>query len=121
MKQRTSKNLKYQFNPEARRVIYYRDDEQCIFCRRRYHMESKDTMLYGILDVMHYINKSKGGIGVPQNGAIGCRYHHGLLDNGNRGLRGEMLEIFREHLMQQYPEWDEDKLVYKKWDFPNLG
>ena len=48
------------------------------------------------------------------------RFHHGLLDNGNLGLRQEMLEIMREHLMQQYPDWNEDKLVYKKWDFPTF-
>lgn len=31
-----------------------------------------------------------------------------------------MLEIMKEHLMQQYPDWNEDKLVYKKWDFPTF-
>ena len=32
-----------------------------------------------------------------------------------------MLEIMKEHLMQQYPDWSKDKLVYKKWDFPTFG
>ena len=34
--------------------------------------------------------------------------------------RERMLEIMKEHLMQQYPDWSEDKLVYKKWDFPSF-
>ena len=36
---------------------------------------------------MHIVNKSQGGLGIEQNGVLGCRYHHGLLDNGNKGLR----------------------------------
>ena len=80
----------------------------------------RSEMLLGIPDIMHYINKSQGGLGIEKNGVLGCRYHHGLLDNGNLGLRPEMLEIMKEHLMQQYPDWSEDGLVYKKWDFPTL-
>lgn len=121
MRQRTKKNAKFQFDTKTRQMIFERDGGCCIFCRQKYHMESKDTMLYAIKDVMHYINKSQGGLGIVQNGAIGCRYHHMLLDNGSRGLRAEMLEIFREYLMQQYSDWDEDSLYYKKWNFPKIG
>lgn len=118
MRHRKAKNMKYQFDAQTRQHIYFRDNGACIFCRRRYHMENRDEFLYSISDVMHYINKSQGGLGIPQNGAIGCRYHHGLLDNGNKGTREEMLNIFREHLVQQYPDWNEEELVYRKWDFP---
>lgn len=121
MKGRTRKNLKYQFDEETRRIIYYRDNETCIFCKIGFHMENKDQMLYQIKDIMHYINKSQGGLGIPQNGALGCRYHHSLLDNGSEGLRPAMLAVFREHLRQQYPDWDEKDLVYRKWDAPNFG
>lgn len=121
MKYRTKKNLKYQFNDDTKEKIWYRDGQQCIFCRIGYHIECNDPWLYEMKDIMHYINKSQGGLGIEQNGAVGCRYHHGLLDNGNKGLREEMLEIFKRHLMQQYPEWNEEKLIYNKWDFLNLG
>lgn len=70
-----------------------------------------------IFSVMHYIPRSQNGLGVPQNGAVGCQYHHNLLDNGCKGLRDEMLEIFREYLQEHYPDWDEKKLVYTKWGF----
>lgn len=120
MKYRTKKNQKYQFDQKTRELIYCRDGG-CIFCQRGYYMENKEPLLYLIEDVMHYINKSQGGLGIPQNGAIGCRYHHGLLDNGNQGLREEMLEIFKEHLRQQYPDWNEDELVYHKWNYLNFG
>ena len=84
----------------------------------RYEYGKHETV---VPDIMHYINKSQGGLGIEENGVLGCRYHHGLLDNGNLGLRPEMLEIMKEHLMQQYPDWSKDKLVYKKWDFPTFG
>ena len=44
MRQRTSKNLKYQFDEDTRRLIAFRDDDQCIFCTRQYHMENKDPL-----------------------------------------------------------------------------
>lgn len=66
-----------------------------------------------ILSVMHYIPRSAGGLGIPQNGAIGCQFHHNMLDNGNQGKRKEMLEIFRQYLQELYPEWNEDELVYR--------
>ena len=44
MQHRTRKNMKFQFDEETRRIIYYRDDESCIFCRRQYHMENKDPI-----------------------------------------------------------------------------
>lgn len=68
-----------------------------------------------ILSVMHYIPRSAGGLGIPQNGAIGCQFHHNMLDNGNQGKRKEMLEIFRQYLQELYPEWNENELVYRKW------
>ena len=80
-------------------------------------MECTSPLLYEIKDIMHYVNKSAGGLGVEENGAVGCRYHHTLLDNGNKGLREEMLGIFREHLKSQYPEWEEEKLRYRKYNF----
>lgn len=110
----------YNFSREIAEEIADRDGHACIFCAMGYHMESKSQMLYGIPDIMHYKNKSQGGLGVAENGVLGCRYHHGLLDNGHLGLRPEMLEIMKSHLTEHYPEWDEKQLVYNKWDFLNI-
>jgi hypothetical protein len=65
-------------------------------------------------DVMHIVNRSQGGLGVEKNGVIGCRYHHMMLDNGNKGNRAEMLEHIRKYMRAIYPEWDETELYYKK-------
>lgn len=70
-----------------------------------------------IKDIMHFVNKSAGGLGIEQNGVLGCRMHHHLLDNGNKGLRAEMLEMMKEYLQSIYPDWSEDELYYRKDDF----
>lgn len=108
---------KLQFSTITKKKILYRDRGECIYCSREYHMESPSPLPYEIKDIMHYVNKSAGGLGIEENGAVGCRYHHMLLDNGNKGLREEMLEIFKKHLMAHYPEWDESRLKYRKYSF----
>lgn len=58
----------------------------------------------------------KNGMGIAKNGALGCQCHHEMLDNGNKGRRAEMLEIFKDYLQRQYPDnWSEDELIYSKW------
>ena len=102
-----------EFPPKVREEIKKRDGG-CIFCKMGYHMAAEAGYLHSI---MHYIPRSKNGLGIPENGAVGCQYHHTLLDNGNLGLREEMLEIFREYLQAYYPDWNEKELTYSKWDF----
>ncbi len=94
-----------------------RRDEGCLFCKLGYHMHPKfpNVLDCMILDAMHYIPKSSMGLGRPENLVIGCRYHHGLLDNGNKGLRTEMLQMMVKHLKSLYPKWDKEKLTYKKY------
>lgn len=122
MKKSKKNKVNYNFPKETCELIAERDGNECLFCKLGYHMDKcRSEMLLGIPDIMHYINKSQGGLGIEKNGVLGCRYHHGLLDNGNLGLRPEMLEIMKEHLMQQYPDWSEDGLVYRKWDFQLLN
>lgn len=106
-----------EFSQDARIEISIRDRGKCIFCEKKYHMEKATWYSQHIFSIMHYIPRSKNGLGIPKNGAVGCQYHHEMLDNGNTGRRVEMLEIFREYLMQQYPDWDEQELVYSKWNF----
>ncbi len=108
---------KLQFDTRTRKRIYIRDHGECIFCRTGYHMEGASGMMLDIKDVMHFVPKSRMGLGIEQNGAIGCRYHHSLLDNGNKGLRQEMLEKFEEYLRSLYPGWAREDLVYRKYDF----
>ena len=108
---------KLQFDTKTRQKIYIRDNGTCIFCRMGYHMEGASGMMIDINDIMHFIPKSQMGLGIEQNGALGCRYHHSLLDNGNKGLRQEMLGKFEAYLKSLYPGWDRKRLTYQKYSF----
>ena len=107
---------KLQFDQKTRKRIRERDHGECIFCRQGYHMEYISGMIPE-KDIMHFIPRSQMGLGIEQNGALGCREHHDLLDNGNKGLRQEMLAKFETYLRAHYPEWNREKLVYRKYDF----
>jgi predicted restriction endonuclease len=77
-------------------------------------MGSPYSIDYAVMDIMHIVNKSQGGLGIEENGVLGCRYHHGLLDNGSKGLREDMLEIIEEYMKKLHPDWNREDLIYKK-------
>lgn len=101
-----------EFSPEAREYIKERDGG-CIFCKMGYPIEG--TAGQPGYQIMHYIPRSQGGLGIPENGAVGCLIHHQMLDNGKHGP--EMKNLFRTYLQKHCSDWNEKKLVYSKWDF----
>ena len=107
---------KTEFNAKTRNRIKERDGG-CIFCMQQYHTKNATWLDLNTFSIMHYIPRSKGGLGIEENGAVGCNYHHFMMDNGKEGRREEMLGIFKEYLMRRYPGWDESKLTYSKWGF----
>lgn len=102
-----------QFNTSTKKRIIERD-RQCIFCKFKYNIRPEHDYERSIFDIMHYIPKSQGGLGIEENGVLGCRYHHDLMDNGSRGLRPEMLQMIKEYLQEIYPYWNESELYYKR-------
>ena len=87
--------------PEVRQAVEERDGYSCIFCGRPGRGET------------HFINRSQGGLGIPENIITACRYCHGQMDNG------QATKLYRakaeEYLKSKYPDWDRSKLVYDKW------
>lgn len=109
---------KLQFDKATSEKIFARDHGECIFCQMGYHMEGW-TPQAGGYDIMHFIPKSHQGMGIEQNGVLGCRYHHHMMDNGNKGLRKEMLKLLESYLRSIYPDWNRNMLIYDKWAFLN--
>lgn len=106
-----------EFSTKERKRIKDRDGG-CIFCQMQYHVEEcRDTYLMQPSQIMHYIPRSHQGLGIAKNGALGCIWHHMMLDNGKEGRREEMLRLFREYLQKHYQDWKEEDLRYKKYDF----
>ena len=80
------KYTKYlEFSQKERTAIRERDNYRCIFCQVGYRMPPANEMGRNMQDIMHYIPRSSLGLGIKQNGAVGCRYHHNMMDNGSSG------------------------------------
>lgn len=60
----------------------------------------------------HFIARSQGGLGIPENGLTLCPCCHSRYDQTDG--REEMRGYFREYLREHYEEWSEDALTYKK-------
>lgn len=100
------------FKQDTKKRIRMRDGG-CIFCQAgRWPVEDD----YGRwqTDIAHIVNRSQGGLGMEENGVVACRNHHTELDNGNKGWRGEMQQFIEEYMVQQYPGWNRENLVYRK-------
>lgn len=110
---RSKRSRATEFTAKAREAIYERDGRQCIFCAMGYRMDEAPLYEQGIIECMHYIPKSQGGRGIEQNGALGCKAHHTMFDNGK--YRHEMGEIFGKYLSDHYYAWSRADLIYDKW------
>ena len=112
---RSKRSKACEFSKATRKVIWERD-QGCIFCQMNYHMPPEEFTATGELQIMHFIPRSQGGLGIPRNGAVGCIYHHMLLDNG-RDTRQEMLDLFENYLKAYDIGWTKKDRVYSKWSF----
>lgn len=60
----------------------------------------------------HFIARSQGGLGIPENGLTLCPGCHSRYDQTTG--REEMRGYFREYLKDRHENWSEDALVYRK-------
>ena len=60
----------------------------------------------------HFIARSQGGLGIPENGLTLCPEHHRRYDQTTD--RKRMREYFREYLKSKYENWSEEALIYRK-------
>ena len=90
-----------EITPEVRAIVEERDKHRCIFCGNPGRGEA------------HFVNRSQGGLGIPENLLTVCRSCHNQMDNGQAiGLYRMKAE---EYLKSKYPDWDKSKLVFNKW------
>jgi len=84
-------------------TVWERDNEHCVFCGR---------WVDEYCACAHFIARSQGGLGIEENILTLCAWCHQRYDNSP--YRQEMRTLFAEHLKKHYPDWDEQKLIYKK-------
>lgn len=88
----------------VKEIVWERDDHKCIFC----HVE---------VDVFfanaHFIPRSSGGLGIPENIFTACEKCHREQDNGLNTKKYD--KIAEDYLRSIYGgRWTKDNLVYKK-------
>lgn len=86
--------------------VFRRDDFRCIVCGSRYGKPNA-----------HYISRAQGGLGIPENIVTLCIDCHHKFDQTDH--RKEYKEFIKNYLSKVYKDWDESKLVYKKYDYTN--
>ena len=84
--------------------VWERDNQKCIFCSSINSFPN-----------MHYISRAKGGLGIEQNILTGCMDCHRLFDFGSAKQRIDMKWKVKEYLKSKYEDWNEEKLIYRKW------
>lgn len=60
----------------------------------------------------HYISRGQGGLGIEENILTLDWECHLRFDQSEH--RKEMQEFFKDYLQRKYPDWDEEKLIYRK-------
>lgn len=60
----------------------------------------------------HFINRAQGGLGREDNILTLCPKCHRRYDQTTD--RAKLKPFFRRYLMERYPNWNEEDLVYKK-------
>lgn len=81
-------------------AVYERDNGCCIWCGKQGQPNA------------HYIARSQGGLGIEENILTLCWDCHRKYDQTT--ARPRMNDFFKGYLKGIYPEWDENKLIYKK-------
>lgn len=112
MKSRRSRAC--QISGKVRNEVKERDGG-CIFCRKGILLPEGYEFGMQVPEIMHFRSRARGGLGIAENLALGCRYHHELLDSGAHGERDVLLPVFEAYLREQYPEWDSVEKEYRKW------
>lgn len=82
--------------------VWERDGGRCIICGNHQAMPNS-----------HFIRRSQGGLGIEENIVTMCHLCHSMYD---QGCDRRTIEAYTEkYLRSHYPDWDREKLVYKKW------
>lgn len=88
---------------QVKEKVWARDGERCIYCGKLTAMPNA-----------HYIPRSHGGLGIEENIVTLCANCHHNFDHTD--LRPFYKDYIRAYLKKRYPNWDEEKLVYRKWN-----
>lgn len=85
---------------KVKQEVFIRDGGRCIFCGRPGYPEA------------HYISRTRGGLGIPENIVTACRECHRRMDASEE--RPQYLKRAKEYLDILYPDFTDEMRIYKK-------
>ena len=89
----------------VKEIVWERDNHRCIFCHKQVPLECA---------CCHFIPRSAGGLGIPENIYTGCSDCHREQDDGlNIKVYDSKVENYLKGIYGA--RWDKSKLVYKKY------
>lgn len=88
---------------KVKKAVYERDNGLCVVCGRPGNPEA------------HYVPRSRGGLGIEENIVTLCRECHDKFDFGDRETMTYYDQLIRNYLVEQYPDWNENDLIYRKY------
>lgn len=99
-----NKMTKYtEIKQKTKTVVWERDNCCCIICGKPVGVFNANA---------HIVPRSKGGLGIEQNVVTLCIGCHYLLDQTVD--RPRLMEYVKSYIKELYPDWDEEKMKYKK-------
>lgn len=82
--------------------VWERDNHQCIICGSNQAMPNS-----------HVVRRSQNGLGIEENIVTMCFRCHSMYDQ--HCDRKAMEAHIEKYLKNIYPDWNREKLTYKKW------
>ena len=90
---------------KTKEIVWNKDNKQCIFCGKYVPKTCANA---------HFIKRSAGGLGIPENIFTACINCHIEQDNGLYSK--EYTQIAENYLKGIYgANWNKEKLIYNKW------
>lgn len=89
---------------KVKEIVWERDGQRCIICGNHQAMPNS-----------HFIRRSQGGLGIEENIVTMCMRCHSMYDQYID--RTAMENFVENYLRSKYPNWDKEKLIYKKENY----
>ena len=85
--------------------VWERDDHKCIFCHKPVSWNLANS---------HFIKRSHGGLGIPENIMTNCAECHQMFDDSK--YRKYMLPKAEAYLKSKYVGWNRDNLRFTRYN-----
>ena len=106
---KTKRSKATDISSKVKQRVWERDKGRCVVCGNSYN----------VMPNAHYISRAKGGLGIEQNVVTLCTELtpfkcHRKYDFGTKEEKEKIKKIIKEYLQNQYEDWNEDDLYYRK-------